>query len=85
MAFAAKDILDIIDRVDQYAQQARDAMQEAMPGQPLGAVRATDEEAAAMVLQMQAKDPNYILALPYVDGGMELLAQFERVYGLRVH
>ena len=83
MVLDREGIEDILKRVDEYVQQTRDAMQEAMKGRPLGVVTATDEEMAALFEQKALENPNFVLALPYVEGGLELLAQYERTRGLR--
>lgn len=74
---------DIFDRVDENVQIMRDAVDSTIPGTPLGATPASEQEIAALVAQLQAANPNYIRALPYVDGGMALLSAYERVNGLR--
>ena len=81
MVMSAADIKDILDRVDQYAQMAREAMK--TEGKPLGAETMTDEEHARLFEMKAAENPNWILALPYVEGGLQELTRYERTRGLR--
>ncbi len=77
----AADIKDILERVDQYAQLAREAMK--TEGKPLGAETMTDEEQARLFELKAQENQNWILALPYVQGGMAEIARYEKTRGLR--
>lgn len=74
---------DIFDRVDENVVMMREAVDSTIPGTPLGATAATDEEAARLFEQKAYENPNWVLALPYVEGGPEELARYERTRGLR--
>lgn len=73
----------LFSRVDENAQTMRDAVDSTIPGTPLGATQASDEEAARLFEQKAYENPNWVLALPYVEGGPEELARYERTRGLR--
>lgn len=83
MVMSKAEIVDIIDRVDEYAKSARQAIEAAMPGTPLNGFPVSDEDFAKFYEQMTQQDPLWPLALPFVDGGMELITRYEKVRGLR--
>lgn len=79
MVTSADDLKDILDRVDEYVDETRDGMREALGGKPLGAEAATDEEFMAFFASKMQENPNWVLALAFVDGGLEQIARFERL------
>lgn len=83
MTMDADFLKDIMERVDENVKVIRKAVQDTIPGTPIGTVPATDEELARLFEQKAYENPNFVLALPYVGGGMELLSTYERVRGLR--
>ena len=83
-----KSLEDILSRVDEFAKMTRQAVSDSMPGAPLGATAATPIERALLLERKQADwlakgDPNYIACLPFVDGGMAEVRNYEQVRGLR--
>ncbi len=83
MPFDRKYLQEIIDGVDERVQATRKAIAEGIEGPPLGASGVSDEDFRAFVEMKVAANPNWILALPFVEGGPQLLTRFERITGLR--
>lgn len=73
----------VIELVKAHEKQFREEQAERRrQSKPLGAKEPTPEQFAAWFEMKTAENPNWALALPFVDGGQALLDRYERARGV---
>lgn len=79
-----KFVKTLLEDVAEQAKAFRESFREQY-GLPYGAGEPDDATFVAWFNAMMARDPNWIEALPYVDGGREELMRYRRIMvkGLR--
>ncbi len=77
---ATTDMVDEVFKDVQAWMKERRKEIKGVPGPEFTAV--TDQEIINHFALKTAEDPNWVLALPFVDGGPELIADYRRLRGL---
>lgn len=75
-------LADLLERITGVAQQYADDLDNALTGTPLGYTPLPDNLYVPWFLGMVEKNPNWVQALEFVEGGPNELHRFERIVGL---
>lgn len=84
MGYGREYAEDVAVLVQDFVAQFRKHMADARKGQqPIDdQVEPTDEEFARWYEYKTEQNPNWAIALPYVEGGMDLIKRYEKVRGI---
>lgn len=73
----------VIKMVKSHERTFREQMAERRRASaPLNATAPSDDQFASWFEMKAAENPNWVLALPFVDGGKDLLQKYERARGV---
>lgn len=74
-------IKDVMEQVKGFADEVSAGMQEQYSGTPLHHVTPTDAEFKVWFEMQNASDPNWAVALPFAQGGREIINRYLRIVG----